>query len=69
MHGGKKHHEDPKKLFPTLDIGSHINAAPQPRAIHTEDKADVIARRLQQLVRPRRCLKRVAFKLFLSSFM
>jgi hypothetical protein len=28
---GQRYDADLKKLLPTLDIGSHINAAPQPR--------------------------------------
>jgi hypothetical protein len=31
MHKGEKNDEDLKKLFPTLDIGSHSNAAAQAR--------------------------------------
>jgi hypothetical protein len=31
MHEGKKQHEDLKKRFTTLDIGSHINATRQAR--------------------------------------
>ena len=31
MHKGANNTEDLKKLFPTLDIGSHSNAGPEPR--------------------------------------
>jgi hypothetical protein len=30
MHRGQKHHDDLNKLLPTLDMGSHSNAAAQP---------------------------------------